>query len=234
MRSHWSLESVMIEGISRHCPVCASNRQPWYVHSTVCPSQCPAESGNARCGHTSRSAKALPAASRPRTSGTSSRVEVASARSRSSSLRSAGYQKPHSNSPSPFEAVTSGIDMGWFVVMRNSRPIIYRSLVLAMLCGLNWQGPVSDEAVSGSVEILDENVGFVRRAAPNFACKLRRKSPRLKTRATTTRARIEDVNRTNEAPGITRNALATPKQLGSCLVSQFLKVRVIHEHRVPS
>jgi len=36
-RSHWRLESDVMEGISRHWPVCASNRQPWYVHSTVFP-----------------------------------------------------------------------------------------------------------------------------------------------------------------------------------------------------
>lgn len=139
MRSHWSFESAVIEGISRHCPVCASNRQPWYMHSTVCPSQCPAESGNARCGHTSRIAKTLPAVSRPRTSGTSSRVEVVNARPRIWSLRSAGYQKPHSNSPSILDAVTPGIDWGWVIVMRDCTPMIYRSLVLAMQCGPNWQ-----------------------------------------------------------------------------------------------
>src|ERR1700722_20573727 len=117
MRSHCSLESEVIDGISRHCPVCASNLQPWYVHSALWPSHDPAESGNARCGQTSRSANAFPAASRPSTSGTSIRIEVTSARPRSSSLRSAGYQKPHSSSPSMLEAVAPGMEGDWLIVM---------------------------------------------------------------------------------------------------------------------
>src|ERR1700722_3822688 len=117
MRSHCILESAVIEGISRHWPVCASKRQPWYVHSIVCPSHEPAERGNARCGQTSRSANDFPAASRPSTSGMSIRVEVTSARPRSSSLRSAGYQKPHSNSPSMLEAVAPEMERDWLIVM---------------------------------------------------------------------------------------------------------------------
>ncbi len=134
MRSHCSLESSVSEGISRHWPVCASKRQPWYVHSTVRPSHVPAESGNARCGQTSRKAKALPAASRPRINGTSSRVEVTSARPRISSLRSAGYQKPHSSSPSILEAVTPEIDWDWLIRTLSAASMIYRTLMLAMGC----------------------------------------------------------------------------------------------------
>ncbi len=55
----------------------------------------------------------------PETSGTSSRVEVTSARPRISSLRSAGYQKPHSISPSMLDAVTPGMERGWFIVRAN-------------------------------------------------------------------------------------------------------------------
>src|SRR5579864_2873785 len=132
MRSHCSLESAVSEGISRHWPVCASKRQPWYVHSTVWPSHVPAESGKARCGHTSRKAKVLPEASRPRTSGTSSRVEVTRARPRISSLRSAGYQNPHSSSPLMLEAVTPEIDWDWLIRTLSAASMIYRELALAM------------------------------------------------------------------------------------------------------
>ena len=65
------------EGISSHCPLQGSNRQPWYLHCTVSPSNHPAESGIPRCGQRSRIANSAPSLFRPSSSGTPSSVVTA-------------------------------------------------------------------------------------------------------------------------------------------------------------
>jgi hypothetical protein len=60
------------------------------------------------------------------------RIEVTSARSRSSSLRNAGYQKPHSKSDSMLDAVNPGMEMVWLIVPRNSREIRIHNIPITL------------------------------------------------------------------------------------------------------
>ena len=89
-----SFESVVSDGISRHCPETGSKHQPWYAHWTCCPSNWPYDNGIPRCGQLSRIAKASPEAVRPRRTGRPRRSAVPARAPRTSSLRSAGYQNP--------------------------------------------------------------------------------------------------------------------------------------------
>src|SRR3954470_18023849 len=78
-----------------------------------------------RCGQLSRIAKAAPESVRPRTSGSSSSMAAVSFRGRTSSERTARYQKPVSISPEAVNGVVVGLDTAEQYSERN--PVICRS-----------------------------------------------------------------------------------------------------------
>jgi len=147
MHRHWSLESDVMEGISRHWP-CVRQIASRGTCFNRFSSQWPAESGNARCGQTSRSANALPAPSRPELAGLRAAWK-SQAHSPESRRFASPVPEPHSSSPSVLDAVSPGwIETDSYSCAVGAYDI--RSLVLGNAMRVAWQGTVPRIGIIGT------------------------------------------------------------------------------------